>query len=76
MSTATHAIVAHLVAARKNLGLTQEQVAAKAGVTRMTIQRIEAGGIDPRLSSLEGYAAAVMCEVNVQNLIVGVKGET
>lgn len=41
-----------LLRLRKINGLTQGQLAASAGLSRMTVQRIEAGEIDPRLSTL------------------------
>ncbi len=45
-------LVAELENARKAAGLTQEALATRAGLSRMTVQRIEGGQIDPRLSSL------------------------
>ncbi len=45
-------IVEQLTQARKSLGMTQAALAAAAGLSRMTVQRIESGDIDPRLSSL------------------------
>lgn len=41
-----------LVRLRKSTGLTQAQLATGAGLSRMTVQRIEAQEIDPRLSTL------------------------
>lgn len=38
--------------ARRAAGLSQEELAAKAGLSRMTVQKLEAGAIDPRLSTL------------------------
>lgn len=38
--------------ARKASGLTHDMLAQRAGVSRMTVQRTEAGKIDPRLSTL------------------------
>ena len=38
--------------ARKAAGLTHEVLAQHAGLSRMTVQRTEAGKIDPRLSTL------------------------
>lgn len=37
---------------RKQLGLTQSEVAEAAGVSQPLIARIEGGGVDPRLSTL------------------------
>lgn len=45
-----HAV--QLARARKAAGLTQQELAERAGVARMTVQRLEAGDIDPRLSTL------------------------
>ena len=41
-----------LVAARRAAGITQAQLAEKAGLGRGTIQRIEAGVADPRVDTL------------------------
>ncbi len=49
----------NLRAARKRLGLTQEQVAERSGVQAGEISRIEAGKRDPRVSTLERLAKAV-----------------
>ncbi|WP_370663728.1 helix-turn-helix domain-containing protein [Massilia brevitalea] len=38
--------------ARKASSLTHEMLAQRAGLSRMTVQRTEAGKIDPRLSTL------------------------
>lgn len=39
--------------ARRRAGLTQRQLAAKAGIPQETIARIEAGRTDPRVSTLD-----------------------
>jgi predicted transcriptional regulator len=39
--------------ARRKAGLTQRQLAAKAGIPQETIARIEAGRVDPRLRTLD-----------------------
>ncbi len=44
---------------RKRLGLTQTQLAKKAGVSQSLIARIEAGDIDPRLSTLRKIVNAL-----------------
>lgn len=51
--------------ARKAAGLGQEELATRAGVSRMTVQRIEAGTIDPRVSTLEVIARALGLELLV-----------
>jgi DNA-binding XRE family transcriptional regulator len=45
--------------ARKSAGLTHDMLAERAGVSRMTVQRTEAGKIDPRLSTLLVLARAL-----------------
>lgn len=51
-------------ARRLALGLTQEQVAERLGVTQQTISTFEADGdLDPRISRLERYAEAVKSTV-------------
>lgn len=45
-------IVEGLRTARRFVGLKQEELASRAGLSRMTVQRIEAGSIDPRLSTV------------------------
>ena len=46
-------------AMRKKAGLTQAQLAKKAGVSQALIARIEAGSIDPRISTLRKILAAL-----------------
>lgn len=50
---------ANLKAARKKLGLTQEQVAELSGVHATEVSRIEAGKRDPQVSTVEKLARAV-----------------
>jgi transcriptional regulator with XRE-family HTH domain len=49
----------NLLAARKKLGLTQEQVAERSGVQAGEVSRIERGKRDPQVSTLEKIAKAV-----------------
>jgi transcriptional regulator with XRE-family HTH domain len=49
----------NLRAARKKLGLTQEEVAERSGVQAGEVSRIESGKRDPQISTLEKLAAAV-----------------
>jgi transcriptional regulator with XRE-family HTH domain len=57
----------NLRAARKKLGLSQEQVAERSGVHSTEVSRIEAGRRDPRVSTVERLAAAV--EVSPDRLL-------
>ncbi len=59
-------LVAELVAARLELGLSQTEVAAQMGTSQSAVARLEAGEADMRLSTLERYAAAVGREVSWQ----------
>ena len=56
-------IIDVLVSARRAAGLTQQQLAERAGLSRMTVQRIESGQIDPRVSTLEVMARALGLEL-------------
>ncbi len=55
-------IVQDVENARKTASLTQEELAQRAGVSRMTVSRIEAG-MDPRLSTLQELARAMGMEL-------------
>jgi transcriptional regulator with XRE-family HTH domain len=49
----------NLRAARKKLGLTQEEIAERCGVQAGEVSRIERGKRDPQVSTVEKLAAAV-----------------
>ena len=57
----------NLRAARKRLGLTQEEVAERSGLQAGEVSRIEAGKRDPRVSTVERLAAAL--EVHPSQLL-------
>jgi len=44
---------------RRAAGLSQTEVAARMGTSQSTIARLEAGEVDPRISTLERYAEAL-----------------
>lgn len=52
-------LVGDLAAARRAVGLTQTEVAARMHTSQSMVARIEAGDVDVRLSTLERYAAAI-----------------
>ncbi|MFD1164068.1 helix-turn-helix domain-containing protein [Sphingobacterium daejeonense] len=56
---------------RKQKGLTQEQLAERAGVTVRTIQRIESGETIPRAYTLQNLAWTIALENFICNLIRG-----
>ncbi|CAB49233.1 helix-turn-helix domain-containing protein [Pyrococcus abyssi] len=45
---------------RKELGITQEELARKAGVTQAYIAKLEAGKVDPRLSTFNRILRALL----------------
>ena len=53
-----------LVDARLELGLSQTQIAAAMGTSQSAVARLEAGGADVRLTTLERYAAAVGAQLD------------
>ncbi len=56
-----------LAAWRKAVGLTQAELAAKAGVRAASVSDIESGKIDPRLSTLRALAGAL--NLGVEDII-------
>ena len=52
-----------LITARQAHQLSQAQLADKAGLSRMAVQKLEAGTTDPRLSSLVTLARAMGMEL-------------
>jgi predicted transcriptional regulator len=52
-------LVADLVARRRQLGLSQADIAACMGTSQPAVARLESGEADARLTTLERYAAAV-----------------
>lgn len=56
-------LVEELARARAAAGLSQQALADSAGVTRMTIQKLESEHVDPRLSTLEVLARALGMEL-------------
>lgn len=54
-----HAMVADLVELRRRQGLSQTEVAARMGTSQSAVARLEAGGGDLRLSTVERYVAAL-----------------
>lgn len=58
-------------ARRKDLGLTQLQVANSLGVTQPTYAELEAGRKEPRLGTL--YKVAIALEVDVHDLLPQIK---
>ena len=53
------ALIDELVRARQESELSQTEIAARMGTTQSAVARLESGGLDARLSTLERYAAAL-----------------
>ena len=56
-------LIHQLEAMRKAAKLSQDDLATRAGLSRMTVQRAEAGQIDPRLSSVLAIAKSLSVEL-------------
>ena len=52
---------------RKDMGLTQQELASTVGVSRPQVANIESGRHDPPISAIRRYADALEC--NVKDLI-------
>lgn len=59
-------LVQSLADLRAELGLSQTEVAARMGTSQSAVARLEAGDADPRLSTIERYAAALGRRVDVR----------
>ena len=53
-----------LKARRKELGLTQAELAERVGCTQKDIARWEAGTREPKLTALKNLARALECKVD------------
>ena len=64
-STEKHSypLVTALTALRKSQQVTQAELAKRAHLSRMTIQRLESNGLDPRLSTLQEMARVLNHEL-------------
>jgi transcriptional regulator with XRE-family HTH domain len=59
MAQRRKALSDQLVARRRELGLSQTEVAARMGTSQSAVARLESGEADVLLSTLERYATAV-----------------
>jgi ribosome-binding protein aMBF1 (putative translation factor) len=50
---------------RAERGLSQQQLAERMGVPQSVVARLEAGGVEPRLSTLDRVARALDVELDV-----------
>ena len=56
MNIMTSTLITTLAHARKEAHITQAQLAERAGLSRMAVQRTETGDVDPRFSTLQEMA--------------------
>ena len=56
-------LITSLAHTRKAQQLTQAELAERAGLSRMTVQRLESSGLDPRLSTLHELARVLDLEL-------------
>lgn len=55
-----------VLALRQEKGLTQEELAHRAGTSQPAIARLEAGAASPSLATLERLAQAADCELEIR----------
>lgn len=59
MAERRHSLSGQLVSLRRELGLSQAEVAARMGTSQSAVARFEAGDFDVRLSTIERYTTAL-----------------
>lgn len=62
----TRTLVRALSDRRREMGVSQTVIAARMGTSQSALARLEAGGSDPRLSTIERYAQALGEEVELR----------
>ncbi len=63
---AEHSVIEAMLGARIAAGLTQAEVAARAGTTQSAIARLEGGAVSPTVETLRKYAKAVGKRLKVE----------
>ena len=59
MAERRHSVSGQLTSLRRELGLSQAEVAARMGTSQSAVARFEAGELDARLSTVERYSTAL-----------------
>jgi predicted transcriptional regulator len=59
MAERRHTLSGQLVALRREVGLSQAEVASRMGTSQSAVARFEAGDLDVRLSTVERYTTAL-----------------
>ena len=62
----TRRLLRSLADRRRQLGMSQTQVAARMGTSQSALARLEGGEVDPRISTVERYARALGEELGHQ----------
>ena len=62
----TRRLVRALAERRRAMGISQTVVAARMGTSQSALARLEAGGSDPRISTVERYARALGEELEIR----------
>ena len=65
-ATLRTSLLRQLVGIRKEKSVSQQAIAEQLGTTQSAISELERGQIDPRLSTLQGYARVVGMVVQVR----------
>lgn len=55
-----------LIAARHRAGLTQAEVAKRMGTSQSTVARLESGGRQPSMQTVQRYAKALGCRAVIK----------
>lgn len=63
---AEYSVIEAMIKARVAAGMTQVEVAAKAGTTQSAIARLEGGRVSPTVETLRKYAKAVGKRLKVE----------
>lgn len=63
---AEYSVLEAMLKARLEAGLTQAEVAARAGTTQSAIARLEGGSVSPTVETLRKYAKAVGKRLKVE----------
>lgn len=59
----TSELITTLALTRKTVRMTQAELAERAGLSRMAVQRTETGDVDPRFSTLQEMARVLGMEL-------------
>lgn len=59
----TSELITTLALTRKTVRMTQAELAERAGLSRMAVQRTETGDVDPRFSTLQEMARVLDMEL-------------